>query len=200
MTKSEAGKLGWVKTGVRLQQARQRRLVEVRKEYEANPKRCSFCQEGIPFERRANKFCDHSCSAKLTNSERAKQVCIFEGCSQVTKRGVKHCTTCVSLGRSSALGGIPFSEVTSETTRRKRLLKARAHRCEICQVSVWRGEPVPLVMDHIDGNALNNTEENLRLICRNCDGLLPTYVGRNRGRGRSERRLRYRKGPKSSLL
>ncbi len=46
---------------------------------------------------------------------------------------------------------------------------------------------VPLVADHIDGNWRNNTEENLRIICPNCDALSPTYAGSNKGNGRSSR-------------
>ncbi len=46
---------------------------------------------------------------------------------------------------------------------------------------------VPLVADHIDGNWRNNTEQNLRLICPNCDALNPTYAGLNRGNGRKNR-------------
>lgn len=38
----------------------------------------------------------------------------------------------------------------------------------------------------IDGNSDNGKVVNLRLICRNCDGLLPTFAARNKGNGRSE--------------
>lgn len=46
---------------------------------------------------------------------------------------------------------------------------------------------VPLVADHIDGNWRNNIEENIRLICPNCDSLNPTYAGSNRGNGGRKR-------------
>ena len=46
---------------------------------------------------------------------------------------------------------------------------------------------VPVVADHIDGNWRNNSEDNLRLICPNCDSLTETYAGSNRGRGRRNR-------------
>jgi hypothetical protein len=46
---------------------------------------------------------------------------------------------------------------------------------------------VPLVADHIDGNWRNNTENNLRLICPNCDSLNPTYAGSNKGNGGRKR-------------
>ena len=43
----------------------------------------------------------------------------------------------------------------------------------------------------------NNNLDNLRLICPNCDALLPTFAGRNRGNGRVYRRLRYAEGKSS---
>ncbi len=50
----------------------------------------------------------------------------------------------------------------------------------------------PLVADHIDGNWRNNIENNLRLLCPNCDSLTPTYAGLNRGNGRKGRVLSKR--------
>ena len=51
---------------------------------------------------------------------------------------------------------------------------------------------IPLVADHIDGNWRNNVEDNLRLICPNCDSLTPTYAALNRGHGRKDRVLSNR--------
>jgi len=67
-------------------------------------------------------------------------------------------------------------------------------QCSICAITHWRGEVVPLIMDHIDGNSENNQLTNLRLVCGNCDMQLPTYKGRNFGNGRHSRRQRYKDG------
>jgi len=50
----------------------------------------------------------------------------------------------------------------------------------------------PLVADHIDGNWRNNAENNLRLLCPNCDSLTPTFAALNRGNGRKNRVLSKR--------
>jgi Zn finger protein HypA/HybF involved in hydrogenase expression len=45
----------------------------------------------------------------------------------------------------------------------------------------------PLEIDHIDGNANNNNEANLRLLCPNCHSLTVTYKNLNKGNGRKWR-------------
>lgn len=49
------------------------------------------------------------------------------------------------------------------------------------------GKP-PLQVHHVDGNADNCKEENLRLLCPNCHSLTPTWGMHNRGNGRKRRR------------
>jgi 5-methylcytosine-specific restriction endonuclease McrA len=46
----------------------------------------------------------------------------------------------------------------------------------------WNGQPLSLILDHINGNHKDNGTENLRLLCPNCDSQLPTRGGRNKGR------------------
>jgi len=68
------------------------------------------------------------------------------------------------------------------------------NKCCLCswsEVNPRTGE-VPLVADHIDGNWRNNVEENLRLLCPNCDALSPTFAGLNRGNGRKNRAVSKR--------
>lgn len=72
----------------------------------------------------------------------------------------------------------------------KRYLRDKFHnRCHLCGWAKTNPitKQVPLVADHIDGNWHNNVEDNLRLICPNCDALSATYAGLNRGNGRTQR-------------
>lgn len=51
---------------------------------------------------------------------------------------------------------------------------------------------VPLELEHIDGDYLNNKEENLTILCPNCHSLTPTYKGANKIKGRP--RAKYYRG------
>ncbi len=77
----------------------------------------------------------------------------------------------------------------------KRYLREKyKDKCCICgwaEVNIVTGK-VPLVADHIDGVWQNNHEDNLRLICPNCDSLTSTYAALNKGRGRNGREVSKR--------
>ncbi|MFD0368765.1 HNH endonuclease [Streptomyces sp. NPDC127114] len=57
--------------------------------------------------------------------------------------------------------------------------------CARCGMdAVWRGRPLPLEVDHIDGDWRNNRLENLRFLCPNCHSTTDSYRGRGKGRAR----------------
>lgn len=74
-----------------------------------------------------------------------------------------------------------FGSHYSNGELKRRLLKAGllAPRCASCRLDRWLDRPIPLEMDHIDGDRFNSLFCNLRLLCPNCHALTPTYRGRN---------------------
>jgi hypothetical protein len=62
-------------------------------------------------------------------------------------------------------------------------------QCMCCKHKEWMGVPIPLELDHIDGNAGNNHPDNLRLLCPTCHALTPTHKAKNKGNGRGSRGL-----------
>ena len=77
---------------------------------------------------------------------------------------------------------------------RRYLLQKFGCKCWICHGTTWMGKPIPLEVDHIDGNWEKGEVSNLRLVCGNCAMQLPTYKKRNNGKGRHYRRKRYADG------
>lgn len=67
---------------------------------------------------------------------------------------------------------------------RRRLIREGLFQpcCAMCNLANWLGNPIPLELDHINGNRIDNVIENLRLLCPNCHALTPTYRGRNRSK------------------
>lgn len=63
------------------------------------------------------------------------------------------------------------------------IVALRGHKCEICGLSEWNGNPIPLEVHHIDGQELNSELNNLLLICPNCHALTDNYRGRNINKG-----------------
>jgi hypothetical protein len=81
----------------------------------------------------------------------------------------------------------PLSEIlVAGSTVHRGHLKERLYeeglkhrRCEICgQDETWRGRPMSLILDHVNGVATDNRLENLRIVCPNCAATLDTHCGR----------------------
>lgn len=51
--------------------------------------------------------------------------------------------------------------------------------CNKCENTEWLGKPIPLELEHKDGNSDNNELCNLELLCPNCHAQTETYRGKN---------------------
>jgi hypothetical protein len=81
----------------------------------------------------------------------------------------------------------PLAEILVEASSYARSnLKARLYAeglklpiCELCgQDEVWRGRPMGLILDHVNGVRDDNRLQNLRIVCPNCAATLETHCGR----------------------
>lgn len=92
---------------------------------------------------------------------------------------------------------LKLHEATARKHAKRYLIEKYGNICSICKLSDWFGVSIPLVCDHIDGDSSNNSIENFRLVCCNCDALLPAYKSKNK-KGRLYDREYYQKRKKES--
>lgn len=173
--------------------------------YYENPKLCLQCNGPIDYKSQVNKFCGSSCGANFSNAIRSEKckanrpLCL--NCNNKVK--IKGQTICSSVcffelqfkeKCNLLIDGNPDTS-TQNLFGKKFLIKLHEGKCQICSRSEWIGKPMPLVLDHIDGNSDNNLLSNLRVICNNCDAQLPTFCGKNKkaGKNRQHRLERYYK-------
>lgn len=122
---------------------------------------CLYCGKEIPSDGHSRKYCDSKCQSDHKYQQ------YIERWKQGLESGLK--------GQYSLSSHI-----------RRYMLEKTNCKCSQCG---WSEEnpythTIPLEIDHIDGNYLNNKEENLRVLCPNCHSLTSTYKGANKGNGR----------------
>ncbi len=195
---TEAGRLGYSRSKLALEE-----LVAARRDkYEIAPKNCSHCGKHLPYEKRENKFCSRSCAATVNNMGvrrhgNPKSIC--KNCGSITAESSRqYCSNkCRKdyewmMKRKEIEKNGEFKLSMSCWIPKRYLREKNGAKCSICGNTEWNGRPIPLVLDHIDGNHTNCKIENFRMICGNCDMQTETYKGKNKGNGRfyrTQRRL-----------
>lgn len=195
LSRSEAGKLGAIASSKTLHIRKQKRIDD----YNDNPKLCKFCEQPIVFLKRYNDFCNQSCGASFNNKGHRKHgnaPIECKACGTKTTND-KFCNQLcmIEYNWNNSKNNLLSTGVDKSSTNRlakRYLIELHKGKCQICLLNTWQDKPMPLVLDHIDGNPYNDLLINLRVICNNCDALTDTFKGRNKGSGRFSRAIRYK--------
>jgi 5-methylcytosine-specific restriction endonuclease McrA len=75
-----------------------------------------------------------------------------------------------------------FKDLKTDRGRKNFIIRSQGRKCAICLNNTWQNLPIPIELDHIDGNSSNNNLNNLRLLCPNCHAQTETYRGKNIGK------------------
>jgi hypothetical protein len=86
---------------------------------------------------------------------------------------------------------MPISRLLEAPWRGRRHIKTRllnagllTNKCEGCGLAEWRGQPITMHLDHVNGVRNDHRLANLRMLCPNCHSQTETYGGRNARRRR----------------
>lgn len=72
--------------------------------------------------------------------------------------------------------------------------------CKCCGLKEWMGKPLRLDIDHIDGNPINNSLDNLQFICPNCHRAKTIFIDDSGCFTNHRKRVLKRERPRKSCL
>jgi hypothetical protein len=136
-----------------------------------------------------------------------KNICL--NCGKEISNNKKYCDTKCMSEYKHKNNYKHFKEHPEEFNRanysprmfKKDILEEQNGVCAICGCTTeWNGKPLTFVLDHIDGHASNNSRENLRLICPNCDSQTDTFKSKNKNGDRHYYRYHKTKKNRSTSL
>lgn len=140
------------------------------------------------------KFCSNTCSSIHRSVENNKQCKHCGGkinkknqfCSLECFHEYQHLQYIKSWKNGNETGTIGRSWLEVSEHIRRYIFEKYDYQCAQCGWGMVNPYTMtlPLEIEHIDGDATNNAEDNLILLCPNCHSLTETYRGANKGNGK----------------
>lgn len=105
---------------------------------------------------------------------------ITSGAYKTVKRAIKELGLNLEHFRKTAINLNSSDDIRRPVAKsiRNQYLEKIEYACEICGLKEWLGIKAVLELHHIDGNSLNNEEENIQALCLNCHSQTPNWRGR----------------------
>ena len=178
--------------------------------YDINPtsekRECNNCKcEFEVLKTDVKKFCGSSCAAIINNKKSKRKHAIFVKCKNCDKdiknyKGKRqYCNTICKwiLEKKQKFELIKKGDISFNVDCYKKYLieihGEKCMECGWCEKNKFSNK-IPIELEHIDGDSSNNDLKNLKLLCPNCHSLTPTYKALNKGKGRHNRKQRYKDG------
>jgi hypothetical protein len=117
---------------------------------------CKNCEKEL--DSRQGKYCSNKCQVEFQSRKLINEFC----------QGLK-------VGKLFQIRGL----------LREFILDHYENKCGHCGITEWNDKPITFEINHIDGRALNNTLDNLEILCPNCHSQTDTF--RNKGNRNSDR-------------
>jgi hypothetical protein len=111
---TESQRLSFERAHQRAIESAKERGRKLEDDYQTNPRPCAMCNTPLPYDKRTNKYCGSSCSAKATNAQRKGTR--SEESRRKTAQSVIAYNKTVNKPKSLA-DGDPYSPVTFNTCR-----------------------------------------------------------------------------------
>lgn len=150
-----------------------------------------------------NHFCSSNCSAVFNNTTRSRKdnrpdfTCLACGSVKKSKHNnQKYCSAkCQQHLKQKERDKLLEQGENLSAKLCKSYYVRKDAKCSCCALYQWNGKPIPLELDHIDGDGTNNTLSNTRLLCPNCHAQTSNYKSKNTDNplGKDYRVKRYNK-------
>jgi 5-methylcytosine-specific restriction endonuclease McrA len=138
--------------------------------------------QGRPYADARKRF-DWVATQGFYNSGASVRDCIARfGCSNQTWQKAMRRGQIITRPRKSWTAAEALAQSKSRITIKRHLLRAGIleNRCDWCGLTTWRGQPISIQIDHVNGIRDDHRLENLRMLCPNCHSQTDTFAAKNR--------------------
>jgi 5-methylcytosine-specific restriction endonuclease McrA len=159
---------------------------------------CEKCRIDHKGDYGSGRFCSKVCARSFSTSAKRKEInrkvqlkatgrpSPLRGTTQAPEHIAKRRTTITSTEsreraklktqklREDRYQNTAFDDLHLKQKKR-RILEEQNGACNRCGVSTWMAQPLPMELEHKDGNSKNNLRSNLEVLCPNCHAQTPTW-------------------------